>query len=38
MRKGVFFIAGFMALSMMAGPALSWYPSTETVELGTATW
>lgn len=38
MRKGVFFIAGFMALGILAGPALAWYPSTEVVELGTATW
>lgn len=38
MRKGVSFIAGLFVLCIMAGPAFAWYPSTEVVELGTATW
>ncbi len=38
MRKSVLFIAGLFVLGIMTGPVLAWYPSTETVELGTATW
>ena len=32
------FLANVMILCFLAGPTLAWYPSTTTVELGTATW
>ena len=38
MRKSVLFIAGLCVLGIVAGPVFAWYPSTEIVELATATW
>lgn len=32
------YLASAMVLCFLAGPALAWYPSTTTVELGSATW
>jgi hypothetical protein len=38
MKNRLLFPAAIMLLGLLAAPALAWYPSTETVELGTATW
>ena len=38
MKRSVLLLAGVMALGILAGPVLAWYPSTPQVELGTATW
>jgi len=38
MKGKIQFLAKVMVLCLLAGPAFGWYPSTTTVELGTATW
>ena len=38
MKRSACILAGVMAIGILAGPVLAWYPSTPQIEFGTATW